>query len=32
MAGLLLTSLPPILILTFLSKYLVSGVAAGVGK
>ena len=32
MAGLLLTSLPPILILTFLSRYLVSGVAAGVGK
>jgi len=32
MAGLLLTSLPPILVLTFLSKYLVSGIAAGMGK
>lgn len=32
MAGLLLTSLPPILVLTFLSRYLVSGIAAGVGK
>ena len=32
MAGLLLTSLPPILVLTFLSRYLVSGIAAGMGK
>jgi ABC-type glycerol-3-phosphate transport system permease component len=32
MAGLLITSLPPIIILTFLSRYLVSGIAAGMGK
>ena len=32
MAGLLMTSLPPILVLTFLSRYLVSGIAAGMGK
>jgi ABC-type glycerol-3-phosphate transport system permease component len=32
MSGLMLTSLPPIIVLTFLSKYLVSGIAAGLGK
>src|SRR3569623_1858381 len=32
MAGLLITSLPPILVLASLSKYLVSGIAAGMGK
>lgn len=32
MAGLLITSLPPIVLLASLSKYLVSGIAAGMGK
>lgn len=32
MSGLILTSLPPILVLTFLSKYLVNGISAGMSK
>lgn len=32
MSGLMLTSLPPILVLIFLSRYLVDGIAAGMGK
>ncbi len=32
MAGLVITSLPPVLILAFLSKYLVDGLSSGMGK
>ncbi len=32
MAGLVITSLPPVLILALLSKYLVDGISAGMGK
>ncbi|MEQ1899248.1 MAG: carbohydrate ABC transporter permease [Devosia sp.] len=32
MSGLMITSLPPVLVLTFLSRYLIEGITSGMGK